>query len=153
MADKFRAESGFSLIEILIVIILIGVLAVIALPSFLSQRAKGEDACARAQLHTMKTAIETLYTESESYASVDIQRLHDVEAAVVTSDACGPGTTSVVGGLASGSCDASVGAGKSSYCISQQSRSGRTFVIALSENGAVSRLCAPAGTGCKDGLW
>lgn len=153
MAGKIRAESGFSLIEILIVMILIGVLAVIALPSFMSQRSKGQDACARAQLHTMKTAMETLYTETESYAGVDIARLHDVEGAVVSSGACGSGTSSLVGGLVGGSCSDSVATTKSSYCISQTSASGRTYLIALSDAGAVSQLCAPAGVGCKDGRW
>lgn len=153
MAGKIREESGFSLIEILIVMILIGVLAVIALPSFMTQRSKGQDACARAQLHTMKTAIETLYTETESYEGVDVARLHEVEGAVVTDGACGNGTKSIVGGLSSGNCDTGVPTTAGSYCISQSSASGRSYLIALSDGGAVSQLCAPAGVGCKDGRW
>jgi len=52
-------EAGFTLIEILVVIIIIGILAGIAIPIFLSQRKKGYDAQVKSDLHNAVAQLET----------------------------------------------------------------------------------------------
>jgi type IV pilus assembly protein PilA len=56
-------EGGFTLIELLVVMIIIGILAAIAIPVFLSQRAKAQDSAAKADISTIGKEIATYYVD------------------------------------------------------------------------------------------
>ena len=62
-------DQGFTLVELLVVIVIIGILAGIAIPLFLSQRQKGVEAGIRADLKSVATLQETYFVDKGSYSN------------------------------------------------------------------------------------
>ena len=60
-------KKGFTLIELMIVIAIIGILAAIAIPQFAAYRRKSYNAAAISDLRTAKTTLEAYYAEIQNY--------------------------------------------------------------------------------------
>jgi type IV pilus assembly protein PilA len=63
-----EGQKGFTLIELLVVILIIGILAAIALPAFLGQRSKGQDADAKSAARNLVSALESFYATNQTYS-------------------------------------------------------------------------------------
>ena len=64
-----RDEKGFTLIELMIVIAIIGILAAIAIPQFSAYRKRSYNAAAQADLRNAATAQEAYYVDFQTYAN------------------------------------------------------------------------------------
>jgi type IV pilus assembly protein PilA len=68
---RMKSQKGFTLIELLVVIIIIAILAAIAIPTFLGQRQKAQDAAAKSLVRNAMTALESAYVDEHTYAVAD----------------------------------------------------------------------------------
>ena len=81
---KQRGRSGFTLLELLVVVIIVGILATIAIPAFLRAMENARAAEARAFLDTLKTAEEAYYQEHQVYSGSFSDLVVDQPAATST---------------------------------------------------------------------
>jgi type IV pilus assembly protein PilA len=130
-----NGEKGFTLIELLVVILIIGILAAIALPAFLGQRSKGQDADAKSAARNLVSAVESFYATNQTYAGANGD--NDIKQSGVWGT--GNGQASVTNSDAT------------SYTIVGNSASGNKFTITKS-GATVTRTCTTTSTGaCPSG--
>jgi prepilin-type N-terminal cleavage/methylation domain-containing protein len=132
-------ESGFSLIELLVVLIIIGILAAISIAAFTRQQNKAHDADAKAAARSAQTAMETYYVDHKSYAGADKAELEQLQPSLRNA----PGL--VVKAATS-----------NQYEIETTSTSTQAIVFSVKRlpSGTVTRTCSPANTGgCGASTW
>ena len=62
-------EQGFTLIELMVVVLIIAILIAIAIPTFLGARARAQDRAAQSDIRNGLTAEKTVYTDAQTYST------------------------------------------------------------------------------------
>ncbi len=62
-----KDDNGFTLVELLVVVVIIGILAAIAIPQFNAYRQRAYNASAVSDLKNFKTAMESYYADFQKY--------------------------------------------------------------------------------------
>jgi type IV pilus assembly protein PilA len=135
-------ECGFTLIEVLIVVLIIGALAAIALPAFAGQKQKAVDADAQELARTAQTAAETIGADNGgTYGTVTVDELHRYEPAIPVATDAKPAYLSATTH------------GTAEYSLTVTATNGDEFTIRREATGDVARECASpvAKTGCSGG--
>ena len=65
--SRKKNQKGFTLVELMIVVAIIGILAAIAIPQFQAYRAKAFNAAAESDLKNFKTAMEAALADNQTY--------------------------------------------------------------------------------------
>ena len=71
MSKMMKKNEGFTLIELMIVIAIIGILAAIAIPQFSAYRKRSYDSAAQADLRNAATAQEAYFVDNSRYCGTE----------------------------------------------------------------------------------
>jgi prepilin-type N-terminal cleavage/methylation domain-containing protein len=135
--EPARADAGFSLIELAVVVVIIAILIAIATPVFLGARARSQDTKAQTTLGYALGAQRSVYADQHVYTTNTTDLDHEVQGAVswvTTTPAAGTDQVAVaVADLSSSDADQD-----QLVCLVAVSASGRTFTVKDMAKGAAA---------------
>jgi len=140
LAVKKLDEGGFTLIELMVVVLIIAILIAIAIPTFLGAQNRARDRAAQSDLRNALTAARTISTDAAgAFTGINATSLAGAESALTFGAADGDdGTTTTVGW------DVDTSGTPDVLVLSTVSDSGTAFALRVTSDGAVTYCSAAA---------
>ena len=131
--ERREQEEGFTLIELMVVVLIIAILIAIAIPTFLGAQNRARDRGAQSDLRNAMTAAKTLATDSAGIFQVNGTDIAATDMATaepsLTYDVVANADTSTVGVI--------TGTGGTDITLVKKSASGTYFCISATSSGVV----------------
>ena len=134
-------EEGFTLIELMVVVLIIAILIAIAIPTFLGARQRAQDRAAQSDLRNGLTAEKTVYTDTQAYDATTAT-MQGVESSLNWNGASATRPALNVSVAAVGTVAAQI------VCLTQTSKSGTVFSIADIASGTSAGTYMSKGGTC-----
>ena len=129
-----RDEEGFTLIELMVVVLIIAILIAIAIPTFLGARQRAQDSAAKSDLRNALASAKVYYTDTEDYSGFTNAELLAIEPSLT--DVVGDGTLVIVATTAD------------RVCMERESKSGTMFYVDEVAVGATAGTTGPEAGSC-----
>jgi type IV pilus assembly protein PilA len=79
LRNRMQDDKGFTLIELMVVVLIIAILIAIAIPTFLGLRERAQDRAAQSDLRNGLTAAKAFYTDGETFVNFNVAAGTDIE--------------------------------------------------------------------------
>jgi type IV pilus assembly protein PilA len=130
--SRIWGQAGFTLIELLVGIVIVAMLAAIAIPIYLGQREKAQDAAAKSVVRNAMVAVESAYLDTRNFSAITVSDLPAMEASIAFVDAA---NAAIAPTADAGANEVNWrGTGAATYEIGSLSRSGKTFGVAVNKD-------------------
>ena len=114
MRSRLNKDEGFTLIELMVVVLIIAILVAIAIPTFLGQRRNAQDSAAKSNVRNALATEKAYFSVNQAFTATT------ADLAAIEPNLFGTGSDPVT---------ATIGTGGVSVCLVQQSDSGDYFAV------------------------